>query len=447
MFRRYAIILLAFLAASSVAFAQFWEETSGPPASVTCMITNSMGHVFAGTPFSAVYRTTDNGETWTRLDKGIDDGGPNFLPVNSLALGVNDEIFAGVNGLGVLRSSDNGDNWTKLNINIEVAPNSRLSVSTEDLGNGSAGVFVSYDAGAASLHLRYSDNSGQSFIEIPKSNLPSAMSSIFETFLSPNSDKMFILVSYNKGLYRSSNMGQNWTRIDSDPSSGESDDNFLTMRANANGTLYIGRNALASSTKSKNAVVMRSTNDGESWEYLLEGWDNRDVTNNQVMGIAFGKGNDVWAITKNTSGVFYSSNGGDNWISRNEGLPGDGSGSGIAVTNDGHVFVAPTGAAVYRHMSTVSVEESTPHVVRNVTLAPNPARDRAFVSVDLEHDAMVQIQLVSSQGVVVTEPMQELLSAGQHTVSFPTSGLASGAYIWVVRSGADVRTGTLTIVR
>ena len=444
---RYTAVLLTFLLVSSPVLAQFWEETSGPPASVTCMITNSDGHVFAGTPFSAVYRTTDNGETWERKDKGIDDGGPNFFPVNSLALGVNDEIFAAVNGLGLLRSRDNGENWTKLDIDLDIAPNSRLSVSTEDLGNGSAGVFVSYDAGAANLHLRFSDNSGESFVEIPKSNLPSAMSSIFETFLSPNSDKMFILVSYNKGLYRSSNMGQNWTRIDSDPSSGESDDNFLTMRAAPNGTLYIGRNALASSSKSKNAVVMRSTNDGESWEYLLEGWDNRDVTNNQVLGIAFGPGNDVWAITKNTSGVFYSSNGGDNWISRNEGLPGDGSGSGVAVTKDGHVFVAPTGASVHRHMATVSVEEATPHVVRNVKLAPNPTRDRIFVTVDLDHDAMVQIELVSSQGVVVAQPMQRMMSAGQHTVTFPTNGLSSGAYVWVVRSGADVRTGTLHIVR
>lgn len=447
MFRRYPLFLVAFLVSVASGTAQFWESTEGPPASVTCMISDGQGWVYAGTPFSAVYRTTDLGATWTRQDKGIDDGVSEFKTINSLAIGINDELFAAVNGLGVLRSRDHGETWTKLDISLTVSPNSRLSVSTEDLGNGSAGVFVSYDAGAANLHLRYSDNSGESFIEIPKSNLPSAMSSIFETFLSPNSDKMFILVSYNKGLYRSSNMGQNWTRIDSDPSSGESDDNFLTMRAAPNGTLYIGRNALAASSKSPNAVVMRSTNDGESWEYLLDGWDNRDVTNNQVTGIAFGPGDDVWAITKLSSGVFYSSNGGVNWTGRNESLPGDGSGNGVTVTKDGHVFVAPTGASVYRHLSAVSVDEMMPHVVRTVSLAPNPARDRTFVTIDLDHEAMVRIELISSHGVSVSEPFSQMMTAGRHTVSFPTSGLASGSYVWVVRSGADVRNGTLNVVR
>jgi len=426
--------------------AQFWESTDGPPASVTCLITDAQGYVYAGTPFSAVYRTTDLGSTWERKDKGIDDGISDFKAINQLALGKDDVLFAAVNGLGILRSTDHGENWTKLDIGITVLPTARLSVSTKVLPF-STQVFVGYDAGASSLFLRFSEDGGDSFIEIPKSNLPGAMSSIFETFLSPNSDKMFILVSYNKGLYRSSNRGTSWTRIDSDPQSGESNDNFLTMRAAPNGHLYIGRNALAGSSKSENAVVLRSTDDGEKWEYKLDGWDNRDVTNNKVTGIAFGKNNEVWAITQLSSGVFYSSNGGDNWISRNEGLPGGGSGNGITVTKDGHVFTAPTGESVHRHLSATSVGETLPLVVRAASVAPNPARDVVHVRFTLASDAAVTIELYSSDGAAVVAPYQAFLQAGEHQLMFPTTELVNGVYAWTVRSGSAAQSGVLSVVR
>ncbi|RPI69646.1 MAG: exo-alpha-sialidase [Ignavibacteriae bacterium] len=442
---RFLTTLLAIAFFSMPAQAQFWEITTGPPASTTCLATNSKGHVFAGTASSAVYRSTDLGVTWERYDQGIDDGISNFKTVNMIKVGVNDELFASVNGLGVLRSRDDGKTWQILPINIDVKPTSRITVSTEVINNKSA-VFVGYDGGSASLFMRYSDNGGDSFVEIPKSNIPSAASSIFEVFLSPNSNLMFVLVSYNKGLYRSTNMGTSWTRIDSDPSSGESNDNFLTMTANRNGVLYIGRNSLPGSTKSPNAVVMRSTNDGTSWEYLLNGWDNRDVTNNRIQGISFGKDNDVYAITEKVSGVFYSSNGGDQWVSRNDGLPGDASGQDIVVTNNNHVFVAPTGAFIHRHLDpTMSVKEDIASILQNTTAYPNPARDEVFITVDLASDAAVNIDLTSIGGMQAVTPYHAMHGAGQHTISFNTSHLAPGLYAWTMSAGGEVKRGTVVV--
>jgi hypothetical protein len=241
-------------------------------------------------------------------------------------------------------------------------------------------------------------------------------------------------------------MGTSWTRIDSDPSSGESNDNFLTMTANRNGVLYIGRNALPGSTKSPNAVVMRSTNDGTSWEYLLNGWDNRDVTNNRIQGISFGKDNDVYAITEKVSGVFYSTNGGDQWVSRNDGLPGDASGQDIVVTNNNHVFVAPTGAFIYRHLDpTMSVNEGISTILHNTTAYPNPARDEVFITVDLASDAVVNIDLTSIGGMQAVTPYHAMHGAGQHTISFNTSHLSPGLYAWTMSAGGEVKRGTVVV--
>lgn len=444
---RRSLILMLLVFSSISSYGQFWEETSGPPASATCMVSDSQGWIYVGTAYSAVYRSSNRGTTWQRLDRGLDDGGAFFYLINQLAVGANDELFAAVNGKGIYRSRDRGESWDLLNINIDVESGARLTVACKDLGNGNDAVFVGYDAGPPNLFMRYSSNSGDTFTEVSRGNLPTAVSSIFETFLTPNSSKLFVLVSYNKGLYRSTDMGASWRRIDSDPASGESDDNFLTMRAAPDGRLFIGRNALPGSTKSKNACILRSSDDGETWQYVIDGWDNRDITNNKVTGIAFGPGSDVWAITARTSGVFYSSNGGDSWVSRNEGLPNnDGSGSGIVATADGNVYIAPTGSPVYRKAGVTSVVEDVPVTLRLASVYPNPSRDRAFITLDLEQNQRVEISLHAADGSVVEAPQSLWLERGTHTLERSTHGLAAGRYLWVVRSNGVVSTGVVTVV-
>lgn len=427
--------------------AQFWTETSGPPAASLCMAVNEAGHIFVGTPYSAIYRSMDRGASWVRLDKGIDDGGANFYLVETIKVADDGTLYAGVKGYGLVRSKNNGDTWEKLNLGIQVTSSSaRISVSTEKLPDGKIAVFAGYDAGRPDLFMYYSADGGDNFTEVPKSNLPGAMSSIFETFMSPNSDLMFVLVSYNKGLYRSSNMGQSWTRIDSDPNSGESDDNFLTMTADRDGILYIGRNALPASTKSPNAVIMRSTNDGTSWEYLINGWDNRDITNNRIRGIAFGPGKEIWAITEKTSGVFFSSNGGEQWISQNDGLPAGGSGYGIAATANGHVYTAPAGAPVYCHLNPAAgVNDDLPSSLRVSPAFPNPADAEISVSVELDVATTVRLSLFNMQGAEVIEPVELPVDAGSRTFTLQTETLPAGVYSWHVQADIAGRSGMIII--
>jgi photosystem II stability/assembly factor-like uncharacterized protein len=108
---RLLLLCTVVIATTSSTLAQYWEITAGPPAATTSLATNSQGHVFAGTSSSAVYRTTNLGLDWERLDNGIDDGGPNFVTISQMVVGVNDELFAAVNGKGIFRSRDNGTPW------------------------------------------------------------------------------------------------------------------------------------------------------------------------------------------------------------------------------------------------------------------------------------------------------------------------------------------------
>jgi photosystem II stability/assembly factor-like uncharacterized protein len=63
-----------------------------------------------------VYRSTDNGDSWTLADIGLTSTNVAALAVN----GSNYHVFAGTHSImgkggGMFRSTDNGDTWTEQN--------------------------------------------------------------------------------------------------------------------------------------------------------------------------------------------------------------------------------------------------------------------------------------------------------------------------------------------
>jgi len=439
-------IMLAVVSVS--AFGQFWQSTDGPPSATTCMVSNSKGHVFVGTPFSKVYRSTDNGTSWEPFDQGIDDGGPNWFPVNQLVIDAQDRLYAAVNGLGLLRSSDDGRTWNKLNVGLDIGSNSRISVSVKSVAGAPTQIFMGYDAGASNLRARFSSDDGASFINIPL-GLPSGTSSLFEVFLSPNSNKMFVSAAYNKGLFRTTDRGTSWRRIDNgDGNSNESDDLYSTFAYDKFGHIYVGRNALPGSAKTQNAVVLKSTNDGESWKYLDSAWDNRDVTNNRISAIAFAPNGDMWVGTEKSSGPFRAPNYGQVFSVMRDGLPGDGSVSGVAVTPAGHVFISPTGEPVQRHLAPVSVNDlGFPAVVR-CAISPQPASDRVGVRFTPQHDGQASIDLLSMVGERVIAGTSLNVRAGdEHRVWLSTAELPQGTYVVRIAIAGAVSTTSVVVAK
>lgn len=437
------IAILAVLGFVGVpAEAQVWTRT-GPVNPTSCLATNSKNVVFGGTPFSRVWRSTNHGTTWANVRCGSAD----MLLVDNIVVGANDVLFATVQGStsgrgGLFRSTDDGLSWVELNIDLRTDTYSTTYVSTKVVDNTTRLFVASRNLDSVGI-LRYSDDGGETFSEIQKPSLPARGWEFVETFLSPTSDKMFVAVSASKiAWYTSTDRGNTWTVFVPDTQQSERG-GYHSMHADRNGVLYLGRYPMAASIYCQNAVVLRSEDDGETWEYLLDGWNTTYDPYNSIEGLAFGQDGDVWVATSR-SGVFHSTNGGERWNAANEGLSSGQVGRDIVATPDGHVFLAANEVYVHVEQQT-SVDEDLSAIVRETTVYPNPAQDQVCISFDLASDAVVRIDITTVRGEQVGSSYVDRHGVGRHRLSLTTSSLAPGVYIWKVAVQGQIKHGSFVV--
>lgn len=70
------------------------------------------GEMYASSTDSGIAHSTDNGETWEKINNGLPSS-PYYPPL--LAVNSSGDLFAGGYGVGVYKSNDNGENWQAMN--------------------------------------------------------------------------------------------------------------------------------------------------------------------------------------------------------------------------------------------------------------------------------------------------------------------------------------------
>lgn len=140
------------LIAANVCWGQnFWEPANGPLyGSVICIAFDSAGAIFAGTDHGGIFRSRDNGESWTNVSAGLLDNYkfPSGLTipygVYSIAASHDGQIYASSNGL--FRSTDEGASWAKIDTTVYtdllVTPSNKLFglKAVSNLWNGGVGL-------------------------------------------------------------------------------------------------------------------------------------------------------------------------------------------------------------------------------------------------------------------------------------------------------------------
>jgi photosystem II stability/assembly factor-like uncharacterized protein len=184
--------------------------------------------VFAGSADDGIFRSIDNGKTWTKINQGLVD-----LSVWSLAMS-GQNILAGTVGHGVFISKDGGQSWAATNLKNERVDSLAANGATVLAGTEGGGVWISTD-------------SGLTWKDITKG--------IPDDFILAVGFKgtTILAAALEKGIYLSTDNGQVWTHVDETPG--------LRVFAAVSGSIFAGGNGggpLSSQTAGKSWVVNKT---------------------------------------------------------------------------------------------------------------------------------------------------------------------------------------------
>ncbi len=289
-------------------YANNLVDNGGLPHRINSLV--AIGTTLFGGTGGGVYRSTDLGDNWTAVNQGLTD-----LRVRVLALS-GATLFAGTDGGGVFRSTDQGQTWAASSVGLP--PNtfvrSILTSGQNLIATTNSGVFLSSDQGqrwrASDLTdggvsplavsgstvwtvgccLYRSTNQGQNWSRIAE-NLPIGVASLIAQ------GGQILAGTWGGGVLRPSSDGQRWTAS-----------NTGLTAARIRSLITIGSNVVAGS---HGLGVLRSTNQGQTWSVANSGLTTLYINAFVVSGASlFAAG----------GGVHRSTNQGQNWTPVNEGL-------------------------------------------------------------------------------------------------------------------------------
>ena len=268
-------IILLLIIVSSVSKAD-WTQTGGLPGGTVQTIFYNNTKTFVGTPYSGVYISYDNGDSFIPRNFNL----PELNITSFTAEGIN--IFAGLQNDGVFRTTNDGLNWISARsgmgsykVNCLAATSTRIFAGTSD-----SGIYASSNAGVN----WFSVNTGLTSHNVNE--------------ITVTNNIIFAACTYG-GVFRSTNNGANWEQMLYDPNG------IYTSIVSKDSIIFVSGLLVG---------IQRSTNSGLTWQPL-------NFITSIVYSLAY-DGQKVFAgIGGNSNNLYVSTNNGNNWSPSSNGLP------------------------------------------------------------------------------------------------------------------------------
>jgi len=312
-----------------------WALVSTSPSGVSIAVDPSTPSTVYASGSSSVYKSTDNGTSWTAFSNGLIVSGSYIY---AIAVNPSDSsmVYAGTASGGAFRSLNGGVDWAAVNIGLGGPGVYDLAIDPLDnnklfIGTWMKGVYRSTDAGASMSY-------------------PGIGTSVLSIAIDPVTPSN-IYASAFQGIYRSVNGGGTWTAfanglsgiygyvqsLDIDPADPtviyagtDYDGIFKSLDSGANWTAFnngLGNLQVYSVTVDPldTSVVFAGTTDG-AYRSTDAGVNWTDVNSGFGVGATYVYTFKVDPVTNSTvyagtsGGVYKSTDGGTNWIAANNGL-------------------------------------------------------------------------------------------------------------------------------
>ncbi|MGF1539082.1 MAG: YCF48-related protein [Pleurocapsa sp.] len=238
-----------------------------------------------------LFKSTDGGDRWQRIEKGLDNQHKLFsLAVSSQS---KKTLFLSTLGDGIYKSQDEGASWNKVNQGLET-----LSIDLVAIAPDSADVV--FAAGTES-GLYKTENGGTSWSTVtPGENKIKAIA------FNPNN----IIVGDDRGnLYSSTDRGKNWQPLTTLENSGAIQAVAISPRYKTDRTVWVG---------TETAGIWQTVDGGVSFSPV-----NNGISDRSIMSLAISPNYETdLTILASTwhEGVFRSTDGGKSWNKQSRGL-------------------------------------------------------------------------------------------------------------------------------
>ncbi len=347
---------------------------------------DNSGNILAGTWGGKIYRSTDNGESFTHINSTMYVG-----LIWSIAVNSSGHIFVGTEQ-GLFGSFDDGATWQLIGLQF----NDVRSIVIDQLGNifaatWGAGIFKSEDNGATWISV----NNGLIY-------------PVVNSLAITNSSKLFA-ATYGFGLFSSIDGGTNWQHMNLGFNL------VWSLNVTSTDVLFAG---------TYGEGLYRSIDNGLNWTQL------GNLNAPFIYSIQIDPADNIY-VSSWTSGVFASSDFGDTWATL--GMGGFGVSSILVNPRTHSVYAGTKEGKIFMKVGTATNTEEKEIIPTEFSLKqnyPNPFNPTTTIEFGIPKSGTYSIKLYNILGQTIKTLTEKEFSPGFHKVVFDASSLSSGVYFY-----------------